>query len=68
MPTPVTTAQNGSLVDLPKHLQAAQHMEETTRDYASTKGIKVENCVGFAKVPVGLAGPLTINGDYQTGK
>lgn len=47
--------------------QAAEPMKEATRDYEEAKGIKIENCIGFTKVPLGLAGPLTIHGDYQTG-
>lgn len=31
----------------------------------SLEGIKVENLVGFAKVPLGIAGPLRIDGQHQ---
>jgi len=37
-----------------------------SQDLAATSNIKIENCVGFTSVPVGLAGPLTLNGTSQT--
>ncbi|CZT10799.1 uncharacterized protein RAG0_15156 [Rhynchosporium agropyri] len=35
---------------------------------AATSNTKIENCVGFVFVPISLAGPLTLNGTYQTQK
>ncbi|PVH80710.1 substrate-binding domain of hmg-CoA reductase [Cadophora sp. DSE1049] len=43
-------------------------LPKISRDISSTSNIKIENFVGFTSVPVGLAGPLTLNGTYQTRK
>lgn len=42
-------------------------MDAVTQEFEAAKDVKVENVVGYTKVPLGLAGPLTIIGDYQKG-
>lgn len=66
-PSPASTKSPALVLPSSGPFDLARNMKETTRDYAMTKGVKVENCIGFAKVPVGLAGPLTINGENQQG-
>jgi NADP-dependent 3-hydroxy-3-methylglutaryl-CoA reductase len=41
-------------------------LKNISRDLESSSDIKIENHVGFAAIPIGLAGPLTINGSSQT--
>ncbi len=44
------------------------NLKHISRDLNISEGIKIENHVGFTQVPLGLAGPLTINGTYQKRK
>ncbi|KUJ08912.1 hydroxymethylglutaryl-CoA reductase [Mollisia scopiformis] len=48
-----------------KSFVAVANLKHISRDLTTSQGIKIENHVGFTQVPVGLAGPLTINGTYQ---
>ncbi|KAH7356447.1 hydroxymethylglutaryl-coenzyme A reductase family protein [Rhexocercosporidium sp. MPI-PUGE-AT-0058] len=52
----------------PLAINQAKQLPQISRDLSTTSKIKIENCVGFTQVPVGLAGPLTLNGTYQARK
>ncbi len=43
-----------------------QHMNKFSFDPAATRG-NIENFAGVAQIPIGLAGPLRVNGEYATG-
>ena len=44
-----------------------EHVDKFSFDPASTRG-NVENFVGVAQVPIGLAGPLKVNGEHAVGE
>src|SRR5262249_58851208 len=44
-----------------------QHVNKYSFDPASTQG-NIENFVGVAQVPLGLAGPLKVNGEHAQGE
>ena len=47
--------------------QELQHVTKQSFDPAITKG-NVENFIGVAQVPIGLAGPLHVKGEYAIGE
>ncbi|KAJ5051482.1 uncharacterized protein L3040_001258 [Drepanopeziza brunnea f. sp. 'multigermtubi'] len=42
-----------------------QQVPTISRDITPAKDVKSENCIGFASIPVRLAGPLEFHGTYQ---
>jgi hydroxymethylglutaryl-CoA reductase len=58
----------GDTEDRTTTLKKIQHsLKAISQGVGDTTGIRVENCVGFTQVPVGL-GPLRINGEYSSEK
>lgn len=44
-------------------------LDPIARDPKDTSHVRIENCVGFVKVPLGIAGPLRVSGpDRQLGR
>jgi len=47
--------------------KTVEHLDQYSFDPATTRG-NVENFVGVAQVPIGLAGPLQVNGEHAQGE
>jgi NADP-dependent 3-hydroxy-3-methylglutaryl-CoA reductase len=63
----VTIARNaGDRSTAIKNIQKS--LKAISQDKEETRGIRIESCVGFTKVPLGLAGPLCIKGQHQLQK
>lgn len=45
-----------------KKFPFVQDLQHVTRHADETSGVHVENCIGFVPVPVGIAGPLVVEG------
>ncbi|KAE8334239.1 hydroxymethylglutaryl-CoA reductase [Aspergillus arachidicola] len=50
-----------SVIEIPNLQHITRHIDEAA-------AIQIENCVGFVQVPVGIAGPLRINGADTEGE
>ncbi len=46
--------------------QKFEHLGRHSFDPSATRG-NIENFIGVAQIPIGLAGPLTVNGEYAKG-
>ena len=64
---------SGSFAERLKLLNLTEDQEKIITGGNSTKdletyGLSIENYIGTAKIPVGVAGPIIINGSYAQGK
>ncbi|KAB8213065.1 hydroxymethylglutaryl-CoA reductase [Aspergillus novoparasiticus] len=63
-PTPPSLDRHSrlsSVIEIPNLQHITRHIDEAA-------AIQIENCVGFVQVPVGIAGPLRINGADTAGE
>ncbi|KAF6804188.1 hmg-reductase [Colletotrichum sojae] len=59
---PAPQREQGSRTGKIRAMVGNYDLSYTARDDSEVEGIKVENCIGFAQVPLGIAGPLNVSG------
>ncbi len=43
-------------------------VDDSTMDYSAIRNRNAENVIGSTRIPLGVAGPLTVNGEFAAGK
>ena len=43
-------------------------VDDSTMDYSAIRNRNAENVIGSTRIPLGVVGPLTVNGEFAAGK
>ncbi|KAJ0100700.1 3-hydroxy-3-methylglutaryl-coenzyme A reductase, partial [Diaporthe amygdali] len=60
-------AEGSARAEKLRSLIQGHELSATARDAELLKDIKIENCIGFTRVPLGIAGPLQLRGPDAAG-